>query len=235
MGYEPENTLRSFEKAIELGADIIELDVHLCKSGELVVIHDEKVNRTTNGRGLIADMALAELKKLDAGNGQIIPTLEDVVDFVGSWRGTRAKPGLCKRVAINIELKGAGTALPVASVLYKLYRSGWKEDQFLVSSFSIDELQQFRNTDSVSRVGLILDKSIFGIWGSKINIFDLALTLKCYSIHPSVRLTTPKLVREAHSNGLKVFVWTANSSADIRRLIKMGVDGIFSNFPDRLA
>src|SRR3989338_2222137 len=221
-GYEPENTLSSFQKAIELGTDMVELDVRLCKSGELVVIHDDKVDRTTNGRGFVRDKTLAELRQLDAGRGQLIPSLDEVLAIVG------------QKAAVNIELKGAGTALPVAGVLYKLYRSGWKENRFLVSSFDIDELRQFRNTDSVSRAGLIFDKPISGIWGSKINVFDMALTLKCYSIHPSAKLTTAKLVREAHSNGLKVFVWTVNSVSEAQQLAEMGVDGIFSDFPDRL-
>ena len=82
MGYEPENTLRSFQKALDLGVDMIEFDVHLCKSGELVVFHDEKVNRTTNGQGYIAQKSLEKLKELDAGQGEKIPTLEEVLDLV---------------------------------------------------------------------------------------------------------------------------------------------------------
>ncbi len=214
-GYEPENTLSSFQKAIELGADMVELDVRLCKSGELVVIHDEKVDRTTNGRGLVADMTLAELKKLDAGNGQTIPTLEEVLGRVN------------KGVSVNIELKGTGTAVPVARIIDKYVSSDWNRDLFLVSSFNIGELEYFREKDGKSRVGIVFDKKSG-------DLFGLVDKLSAYSIHPSIKLTTPDLIEEAHKRGLKVFVWTANSPADIRRLIKMGVDGIFSNFPDRL-
>ena len=97
-GYEPENTLASFKKAIEINADMIELDVHVCKTGEVVVIHDEKVNRTTNGKGYVSQKNLESLKKLDAGKGKKIPTLIEVLDLVN------------KRVKVNIELKGKKTA-----------------------------------------------------------------------------------------------------------------------------
>jgi len=216
MGYEPENTLISFQKAIELGADMIELDIHLCKSGELVVIHDEKVDRTTNGRGFVRDKTLAELKQLDAGKWQAIPTLEEVLGEVN------------KRVSVNIELKGAGTAVPVAMIIDKYVSNGWGRNLFLISSFSIGELECSREKNRESRIGIVFDKK-------SRDLFNLTDKFSAYSIHPSIKLTNPDLIEEAHKRGLKVFVWTANSSADIRRLIKIGVDGIFSNFPDRLA
>lgn len=215
MGYEPENTLSSFQKAIELGADMVELDVHLCKSGELVVIHDDTVDRTTNGRGLVVDMTLAELKLLDAGKRQTIPVLEKVLDLVD------------KRVGINIELKGIGTAIPVAELINKYVSNGWDRNLFLISSFSIDELREFREKDGKSRIGIVFDNKLP-------NPFTFTEKFNAYSIHPSIRLTSPDLIQEAHDRGLKVFVWTANSLADIRRLIKVGADGAFSNFPDRL-
>ncbi|OGN03826.1 MAG: hypothetical protein A2655_01015 [Candidatus Yanofskybacteria bacterium RIFCSPHIGHO2_01_FULL_43_42] len=215
MGYEPENTLGSFQTAIKLGVDMIELDVHLCKSGELVVIHNEKVDRTTNGKGFIADMTLAELKKLDAGRGQLIPTLEEVLDEVN------------RRVSVNIELKGIGTAMPVAGLIDKYVSGGWDRNLFLVSSFNVSELKDFREKDGKSRIGIIFDKKSG-------DLFGLVDKLGAYSIHPNTKLVTPDLIEEAHKKGLRVFVWTVNFPDDIRRLIKIGVDGIFSDFPDRL-
>jgi len=93
MGYQPENTLISFEKAIQLGVDMIEMDVEKCKTGELIIIHDQKVDRTTNGEGYVADFSFEEIKKLDAGNGEKIPTVQEVLNLVKN------------RVKINLELK----------------------------------------------------------------------------------------------------------------------------------
>jgi glycerophosphoryl diester phosphodiesterase len=106
-GYEPENTLRSFQKAIDLGVEMIELDVYTCKSGELVVMHDDKVNRTTNGNGYVFNMTLTELKTLDAGKGEKVPTLVEVFDLIN------------KKIAINVELKGEGTAESTAELIQK--------------------------------------------------------------------------------------------------------------------
>ncbi|HOS41511.1 MAG TPA: glycerophosphodiester phosphodiesterase family protein, partial [Spirochaetota bacterium] len=128
-GYEPENTLRSFEKAIALGAHMVELDVHRCRTGELVVIHDNRLERTTNGSGYVAEKTLDELRALDAGGGERIPLLREVVERVGV------------RAAINIELKGAGTAGPVSELIERTVGSGgYDTSHFLVSSFDHREL-----------------------------------------------------------------------------------------------
>ncbi|MBA6363297.1 glycerophosphodiester phosphodiesterase, partial [Colwellia sp. BRX8-8] len=107
MGHEPENTLRSFKKALALNVDAIELDVYVCKTGELVVIHDDKVDRTTNGIGYTEDKTFVELRQLDAGKGELIPTLEEVLDLVD------------KSVIVNIELKGRSTAIATYQVIDK--------------------------------------------------------------------------------------------------------------------
>lgn len=215
MGDEPENTLRSFQRAIEMGVDMVELDVHLCKSGELVVIHDESVDRTTNGKGLVSEKTLAELKTLETGKGQSIPTLEEIFNFTNG------------RVAINIELKGPSTAIPVADFIDKYVSSGWGKNLFLVSSFSTDELRKFREKDEKSRIGIIFDKKLP-------DLFVFTEKLNAYSIHPGIRLTSSGFVQEAHDRGLKVFAWPVNNKKDVDRLVKIGVDGIFSNFPDKL-
>ena len=133
MGYEPENTLRSFKKALELGVDMIEFDVYVCKSGELVVIQDDTLERTTNGKGLVIEKTLAELKELDAGKEEKIPTLEEIMDLAD------------KKVKINIELKGDNTAKPVLNMIEKYVdEKGWKYDDFLVSSFNHNELKKFK-------------------------------------------------------------------------------------------
>lgn len=215
MGYEPESTLASFQKAIELGADMVELDVHLCKSGELVVIHDESVGRTTNGKGLVSQMILAELKKLDAGKGETIPTLEEVFDFVN------------RRVGINIELKGQNTAKPAADLIQRYKTKGWNENLFLVSSFDREELREFRRHDPNTKIGVLFKRR-------SNDLFDFATEIGAYSIHISLKEFSLDFLDEARQRGFKVFVWTVNSPKDIRRFVELGVDGIFSDFPDRL-
>ena len=179
------------------------------------MIHDDTLERTTNGHGRVGDKTQTELKALDAGKGQKISTLDEVIKLVGL------------RTKINVELKGKGTARPLADLIYRYTGPGCGQNQFLVSSFDIDELFKFRAIDQFSRIGLIFKKLAN-------DIFQIAEELSCYSIHPSVGLTTAELLDEAHEMGLKVFVWTANASPDISLLKAMGVDGIFSDFPDRL-
>lgn len=214
-GYEPENTLTSFQKAIELGADMVELDVRICKTGEIMVFHDDTLERTTNGTGRIKDKTLAELKKLDAGKGHQIPTLSEVFDLVD------------KRIAINIELKGEKTALSVAQTIMEYVEDGWDEGQFLVSSFNYDELLNFKIFYPFLRMGLLFGRL-------KTNFFELAEFFCCYSIHPPIERVNFQLIENAHRKGLKVFVWTANDAEDIKVLQNLGVDGIFSDYPDRL-
>lgn len=215
MGHEPENTLLSFRRAIETGVDMVELDVHVCKSGELVVIHDEKVDRTTGGKGLVSEKTLAELKTLKTGKGQSIPTLEEIFNFTNG------------RVAVDIELKGEGTAKPVADTILQYSNKGWDSNLFLVSSFDWEELKKFRQHNSSARVGVLFEKK-------HDDLFDFAASVAAYSIHVPLREFSMDLMREAKERGLKVFVWTVNDKKDIEQLVKMEVDGIFSNFPDRL-
>jgi len=222
-GYGPENTLASFQEAIDLGVDMVELDVHVCKSGELVVIHDETLERTTNGQGQVGDKTFAELRALDAGKGQQIPTLEEVIDLVH------------RRVAVNIELKSAKTGLPVAQLISQYLEDGWDSGHFLVSSSNYEELRRFRMFDQFSRTGLIVGKLSGALFSmSLFDPFELAVNLRCYSIHPRFNFVSRKFVKRAHQVGLMVFPWTVNSSARARRLVQMGVDGIFSDFPDQL-
>jgi len=129
-GYEPENTLASFKKAIDLNVDMIELDVYLCKTGELVVLHDPKVDRTTNGIGYIEEKTFEEVRNLDAGKGEKIPTLKEVFELTN------------RKVKINIELKWAGTAKPVSKLIKEYVENKWREyDDFMISSFDHYELK----------------------------------------------------------------------------------------------
>ena len=214
-GYEPENTLRSFERAIAIGVDMIELDVYQCVDG-LVVMHDDTLDRTTNGTGLVWEKTVAELKQLDAGKGERIPTLAEVFDLVN------------RRVKINVELKGPHTARPTAELIQKYVRQyGWQWDDFYVSSFDLDELARFKQLRPEVKIG--------GLYGSEAG--PLAAFKKDCSAYFAIGIDkqslTQQYVDEAHRRGLQLYVYTVNTVDEIRAMKKMGVDGIFCNYPDR--
>ncbi|MCL4403829.1 glycerophosphodiester phosphodiesterase [Patescibacteria group bacterium] len=216
-GYEPENTLRSFKKAIDLGVDMIELDVHRTRDGRIVVIHDETVDRTTNGSGDIAHMTLAEVKELDAGKGEMVPTLDEVLDLA------------IGKVIVDIEIKDEGLAESVAEAVKKRLEGGAKPEDFVISSFSENELETVAAHANLRRILLTRRAPQHAV--------AAALDLGVWGIGAPSESTHGESVDDVHRNGLKVFVWTAHESDEaeaIRRCRDIGVDGIFSNFPDRL-
>lgn len=210
-GYKPENTLASFAHALALGCDWVELDVHAL-DGELLVIHDKSVDRTTTGSGLISAMSLEEVRRLDAGDGEQIPTLDEVIALID------------RRCRINVELKGADTAEPVNSALDRYVASGWAPEDFLVSSFNHEELSR---AAPGWRRG-VLFPNLPGDW------LHQALALAAWSVNFHRKDVTAGLVEAAHEAGLKVLVYTVNKPTDIKRIINTGADGIFSDYPDRL-
>lgn len=215
-GYEPENTLLSFKKALELNVDMIELDVYLCKTGELVVIHDDKVDRTTNGKGYITEKSFKELRQLDAGKGEKIPTLQEVLDLTN------------KKAKVNIELKGEGTAKPVSKVIEKYVKEkGWSYDDFLVSSFNHYELLKFSKLSPNIKIGVLIK-------GTPIGFAEFAEKVNAYSVHLSLEFINKEFVEDAHKRGMKVFVWTVNDTDEMQRMKELGIDGVFSKFPDRI-
>ncbi len=215
-GYAPENTLLSFRKALELGVDAVELDVYCCKSGETVVIHDDRVDRTTNGKGCVWEKTFGELRQLDAGEGEKIPSLEEVLDLIN------------RKVLINIELKGEGAARSVAKIIKRyILEKNWKNENFLISSFNYHELVRFHKLLLSVRLGAL-------ITGIPIDYAKFGEDLKAYSVNLSREFVNQAFVDDAHRRGLKAFVWTVNEPEDIKRIKSLGVDGIFSDFPDRL-
>ena len=210
-GHEPENTLRSVRRALAMGADGIEIDVH-CLEGALIVIHDSTLDRTTNSSGSLRRRTLAQVRSLDAGKGERIPLLSEVLD------------ALDRRVLVNIELKGRHTAGPVRNLLQDYIARGWAPGDFIVSSFYRAELLRLR--DSGLPVGILFARSP--------RLFrPLAHTLRAWSIHVPLAQVTPRLVSAVHADGRKLFVFTVNKRADMDRLDHMGVDAIFSDYPDR--
>lgn len=217
MGYEPENTLKSFEKAIELGVEMIELDVYALKDGSLVVFHDHTVNRTTNGTGYITEKTLTEIKSLEVGSGEKIPTLQETLNVVD------------KRIKINIELKGEGTAKPVAEVINEYVRSkSWTYEHFLISSFNHPELHTFKSLVPEIKIGA-LTATI------PLDYAKYAEHLDAFSVHPSVEFVNKAFVDDAHRRGFKVFVYTVNDLDEFDYMERIGVDGVFSNKPDLLS
>ncbi|MFT6625547.1 MAG: glycerophosphoryl diester phosphodiesterase [Cycloclasticus sp.] len=212
MGSAPENTLLSIRKAIELGADWVEIDVHLA-DGQLFVIHDETLDRTTNGKGKLSDYSFAKLRALDAGRGEQIPTLQEVIK--------EAK----NKVGLNIELKGLATGEAVAIQLLAFDKE--HKDQILVSSFLMDELLKVPQIDKTIKLGVLAGKDVP-------LAFDWANKLKAYSIHLSLNQVTTEYVQQAHDAGLKLLVYTVNKKVDIARMKLIGVDGVFTNYPDRV-
>jgi glycerophosphoryl diester phosphodiesterase len=216
-GYAPENTLASFKKALELTVDYIEFDVRLSKDHSLVLMHDDKVNRTTSGTGLVIEKTLKELKQLDAGNGEKIPTLQEVLDLID------------KKTKVNIELKEEKTAKPVAQLIENYVQTkGWSYDDFLVSSFNHQELHVFKTLEPQVKIGAL-------IVGIPLDYAKFGQNLKAYSINISMEFISKKFVDDTHARGLKILVFTVNDKDDIERVKNLNVDGIFSNFPDRIA
>lgn len=214
-GHKPENTLCSVRKALELGADGIEVDVHWA-SGRLIVIHDDTLERTTNGVGPVAEKSFTYLRSLDAGQGERIPTLAEIFETVN------------RRAVINVELKGPHTAAPVMQIIDQYVReSGWRYEDFLVSSFDLAQIQTAKKLLPAIRTGVLIEKVPTGLAA-------FAERLDAWSLHPSKRCVTPGLVTDAHRRELKVFVYTVNRPAEIAAMSTLRVDGVFTDYPDRV-
>jgi len=215
-GHAPENTMSSFAKALDLGVDGIELDVHVCATGELVVIHDFTVDRVTNGTGEVHKLSLAQLKALTIEGNQYIPTLHEVYDLID------------KRCFVNIEMKGRHTALPVSDFINDyVQKKGYSYADFLVSSFQREELQVMSGVNPKVHLGVLTQASVTQAW-------EWATEFKAKAIHPHFTLLTESNVQKAQQAGFKVYTWTMNEPEDIARIKTYNVDGIISDFPERL-
>lgn len=213
-GHAPENTLASFAKAIELGAQWIELDVQEVE-GRLVVFHDERLERTTNAAGYLRAQSITYLRGLDAGDGEKIPFLEEVFELIGN------------KVGLNIELKSPQTAEVLAQVLKQRFPDSLPVERLLVSSFDQHELAHFRNLlPAIPRALLLV--------GIPLDLAAAAEAQNCKAVHPSLEFVNQEFVDDAHRRGLKVHVFTVNYPDDIERMFKMKVDGVFSDYPERV-
>ena len=209
-GHKPENTLISFQKAVDLKVDGIELDVHLSLDGEIMVIHDETIDRTTNGKGFVNQFIALELKKYG------IPTLSEVLDLVN------------QKCFINIELKGIGTAKPVVDLIaHYISEKNWNYTDFLVSSFDWKMLEETHFLNPKIRIGVLTEESVE-------EALAFAKNIKAFSIHPDYVLLSKENVALMQENGFEVYPWTVNSKEDIQKIKSFNVNGIISDFPDRI-
>jgi glycerophosphoryl diester phosphodiesterase len=222
-GTHPENTMVSFRRAIELGSDGIEFDVHRTADGELVVIHDGFLNRTTNGSGLIMATTLSELKELDAGSwkgaqfaGERIPTLRELI---------RETPST---LHLFLELKAGSIHYPgIEAELIALVTEEGALGRTQISSFDHQALLRIHEQAPQIPLGMLYADNLLDPVG-------LAKQLGAEALHPAWEWVTPQLVEAAHAAGLKVNVWTVNLPEVVMMMTAAGVDGIMSDYPDRV-
>lgn len=216
MGYETENTLASVAKAMELGVDMIEIDVFRIKSGEIVVFHDERVDRLANSGGRIEEYYVVEMRRLTLDGGHQIPLLQEVLRLVDN------------KVDLNIELKGADTADKVHFIVsYYIEKYGWTPDRFLISSFNWEELKKYRAKDPDARIAVLVE-------GDPMEALEIATELKAEAINPNYTKLNAENIARIHQEGFKVYAWTVNDPADFQQLKAIGVDAVFSNYPDKM-
>ena len=208
--YKPENTLASFQKAIDLNVDMIEFDIRLSKDKKIVVIHDETVDRTTNGRGKVRNKDLEQLKLLNAGDGESIPTLEEVLTLIGG------------RCLINIEIAERGIAKRLVEALQPFY---YMWDSIVISSFSFKELKIFYYYMPTMKVSYLSE-------GLTVRNMKEISQLPIYSLNLSKDLLKKDLVEWLHSMDFKVFAFTVNTDKGLKQMRNLNVDGIFTDSPD---
>lgn len=221
-GHAPENTLAAFKRAIALGATFIETDLQLSRDARFVAIHDDTVNRTTNGQGKVHDLSLADLRRLDAGSwfgseftGERIPTLEEIFEFSKKHD-----------VVFYLELKPSGSWGGEHTLIGAL-RQSEEIPRAVVISFDPGILEALRKIEPTLMTGLLFDGQID-------RPLDRAVEVGARQLAVRGDLVTPALLADARKKDLQVVCWTVNQPAHMRLLIQAGVDGIMSDYPDRV-
>ena len=221
----PENTLAAYQASIAAGAIMIELDVMLSRDRKLVVIHDATLERTTNGRGAVADFTLAELKRLDAGSwydeefaDQKLPQLSEVLDLVND------------RAYVNIEIKSNAYEShhppdAVEKQVVELLRQKKLLDSGMISSFDVNILEQIASMKAAPAIAFISNQP------ANKNTVKMCTRLNVFSWHPDNKIVTPKQVDMMHANGIKVFPYNVDTLEDYIVMRDMKVDGVITNDP----
>lgn len=214
-GHLAENTIESIKKALSLGVDGIEIDVHRCASGQLVVFHDYTLDRMTNTSGEISKFTLNQLKRVEVKGHCQIPTLSEVLTFVNN------------KCLLNIELKGLDTAQEASRLItFFVEKKGWDYSNIIVSSFQKNLLETvFRSNPNIP-LGVLTDTNLE-------KAVNFAKTINAVSIHSDYTMLTEEIVEKLKED-FKVFTYTVNNLKPIKRIKSYGVDGIISDFPDRL-
>jgi glycerophosphoryl diester phosphodiesterase len=222
-GHAPENTMAAFERAVALGVVFIETDLHLTRDARFVAIHDSTLERTTNGRGNIADFTLAELRRLDSGlwydrqyMGQRIPTLEEILEFARKHD-----------VVFYLEVKYEA-AWGMHHALVGALQKEQDAARTIVISFDASAIESVRKLDASIMTGLLTEE------GSQEDAVRKALEVGARQICPRNTLVTQELVEQAHRADLLLATWTVDDPDEMRRVIASGADGVMTDFPDRL-
>jgi glycerophosphoryl diester phosphodiesterase len=221
-GHAPENTLAAFRRAVALGASFIETDLHLSRDAHFVAIHDDTVNRTTNGQGHVHDLTLADLRRLDTGSwfgsefsGERIPMLEEILEFAKK-----------NDVVFYLELKPTGAWGGEHALIGALRESG-EIARTIVISFDAGIIAALRKIEPTLMTGLLFEGQID-------QPLERAVEVGARQLAVRGDLVTPALIAEARKRDLQIVCWTVNQPAHMRMLIEAGVDGIMSDYPDRL-
>lgn len=223
-GKYPENTMLAFEKAIEVGCEGIEFDVHFSKDGELVIIHDETIDRTSNETGYVKDLTYAELCQADFSykfakevGFQKIPTLREYMELVKD-----------KDIITNIELKTGIFEYPgIEQAVYDMIMEYGLKDKMIISSFNHYTIQRMKAIDPTIKCGFLSET-----WILKADEYVKENDVECF--HPIFRMLTDEVVSELKANNIAINTWTVNEEEDIQKMIDIEVDGIIGNYPDRV-
>ena len=221
-GYIAENTLESIQKALDLNVDGVEIDVYQCASGEIVVFHDSNLNRLTGNKGFIEKTNFDELNTILVKGNYKIPTLGQVLELIAG------------SVLLNIELKGKNTAILTAAILKKYLQNSQSDiKNYIVSSDNWNELTLFKNQNTGIPIGVLSHTSL--LLQKELNdIIEKGKELNAVAIHPKFSLLSKRAIDRMHSSGFLVYSWTINRRKDVKRAIQLGVDGIITDFPDRI-
>ncbi len=210
-GIAPENTIRSIREALGCNVDAVEVDVAICRSGEIILMHDTSVDRTTNGKGYVTDLDFQQLRNLTVGGTEQVPTLLEAIEEIDG------------RVPLNIEIKGRGSSYGVCALLKELISTGKRAEQdFIVSSFNHIELLEVQNIMPGIRISPIISCT-------PLDISCIIGTLRPWSVNIDISAVTEEMVAQLHNQRIKVLVFTVNTPEQFKKMESIGADGIFTD------